>query len=101
MAVASMVLGIVGVVTMCGCIGFVLATVALVLGIVSYGSIRNSHGRQRGNGMAIAGIILGAVPVALLAVILILSAVDAAFAGTLQRSFSDYYPYAGGPQIRA
>lgn len=101
MAVASMVLGIVGLVTLCGCIGFVLAVVALVLGIVSYGSIRNSHGRQSGSGMAIAGMVMGAVPIVLLVVVLILSAVDAAFAGALQRGFSDYYPYAGGPQIRA
>lgn len=101
MATASMVLGIVGLVTLCGCIGFVPAVVALVFGIISYCSIRNSHGRQSGSGMAIAGIVMGAIPVVLLTFLLILAAVDAAFASTLQRGFSDYYPYFGGPQIRA
>jgi hypothetical protein len=60
LAVASLILGIVGWVA-CG-VGSVLA---IILGIVARSQIRASGGRQGGDGMAKAGIILGCVFVAL------------------------------------
>jgi uncharacterized membrane protein len=57
MAVASMVLGIVGLV-MIPVIGPILA---LVFGYVAKGSIDRSGGREGGRGMAVAGIVLGYV----------------------------------------
>jgi len=60
LAVASLILGIVGWVA-CG-IGSI---VAIILGIVARGQIRASGGRQSGDGMAKAGIILGCICVAL------------------------------------
>jgi hypothetical protein len=56
LAVASLILGIVGWIP-CG-VGSVLA---IILGVVARGQIRASGGRQTGDGMAKAGIILGCI----------------------------------------
>ena len=61
LAVASMVLGIVGIVVV-PLIGSILA---LVFGYQAHGQIRDSHGRQSGGGYATAGIVLGWVGIAL------------------------------------
>jgi len=63
MAIASLVLGIAGWIV-CG-LGSVLA---IVFGFIAQGQIRQSQGRQGGEGMAKAGIILGFIGVALIAV---------------------------------
>ncbi len=60
LAIASLVLGIVGWVP-CG----VGSVVAIVLGFVARNQIRQSQGRQGGDGLALAGIILGFVGIAL------------------------------------
>ena len=70
MAIGSLVLGILGVLT-CG----LSAIVGLILGIVSLVSIRKSLGRLTGQGMAIAGIVVSAVallviPAVLLAILI-------------------------------
>jgi prepilin-type processing-associated H-X9-DG protein len=56
MAVASLVFGILGVLT-CG----VTALVGLILGLVSMGRIKKSGGRLGGSGIALAGTIVSAV----------------------------------------
>ncbi len=56
MAVTSLVLGILGVVT-CG----ITALVGLVLGIIAMVRIRNSGGRLSGNGLALAGTIVSGI----------------------------------------
>jgi len=71
LAIASFVLGLVGWVP-CG-IGSV---VAIVLGFVARNQIRESHGRQGGDGLALAGIVLGFVAIALLIAIIVLGAVS-------------------------
>jgi hypothetical protein len=43
------------------CCGFVLGVVAIVLGILARNEISASRGTQGGSGMAMAGIILGAI----------------------------------------
>jgi hypothetical protein len=68
MAIASMVLGIAQL-FLC-LIGTVLA---LVFGYIARRQIRDSMGAQGGDGMAIAGIILGWVGVAAFAVIIIVA----------------------------
>ena len=70
LAIASLVLGIVGWVP-CG-IGSI---VAVILGFVARGQIRSSQGRQGGDGLAQAGIILGFVGIALVVAFWILGAV--------------------------
>jgi uncharacterized membrane protein len=57
MAVASMVLGIVGIIM----IPVIAPILAIVFGFVAKGSIDRSQGRETGRGMAVAGIVLGFV----------------------------------------
>jgi hypothetical protein len=56
MAIVSLILGIANFFC-CG----IIAPVALVLGIMSRSKIRASGGALRGEGLALAGIILGAI----------------------------------------
>jgi uncharacterized membrane protein len=78
LAIASLILGIVGFILSClgfftaaffvgyacGCVGFLLGVAALVTGFMARNQIAESG--EGGNGMAIAGIILGGVQVILL-----------------------------------
>jgi len=73
MAVASLVLGIVGW-ALCG-IGSILA---IILGVVARNQIRASGGREAGDGMAKAGIILGCVFLGLLVAYIIVAVIIAA-----------------------
>jgi hypothetical protein len=57
LAIASLVTGILGVI----CCGYFTGIPALILGIIARNQIRASGGAQKGDGMALAGIILGAV----------------------------------------
>ncbi|TCI99793.1 DUF4190 domain-containing protein [Aeromicrobium sp. IC_218] len=52
-----MILGIVGLVCCC----FLLGVPAIVLGVLARQEVAASGGRQDGGGMALAGIVLGAV----------------------------------------
>jgi hypothetical protein len=74
MAIASMVLGIVWVYW----IGSILA---LVFGYIALGQIDRSGGKEAGRGMAIAGIVLGWIGVAMLVVTIIVAAVVASDPG--------------------
>ncbi len=65
MAIASLVLGILGIFT-CG----ITAIIGLVLGIVGQIKINKSQGRLSGSGLAIAGICTSALSLALLLLIL-------------------------------
>jgi hypothetical protein len=68
LAVASLILGLVGW-PFCG-IGSI---VAVVLGFIARGQIKASGGRQSGDGMALAGIILGCIGIALMALWIVLA----------------------------
>ena len=57
LAITSLVLGIVGFL----CFGIILGPVAAVLGFLGRKQIAETGGSQSGSGMALAGIILGAV----------------------------------------
>jgi hypothetical protein len=69
LAVAALVLGIVGWIP-CG-FGSLLA---VVLGFVARSQIRDSRGRQGGDGLALAGIILGFIGIGLWVLFLVLGA---------------------------
>jgi hypothetical protein len=62
MAVASLVLGILGFICF---LGAICGGVAIILGISARKKIRESGGAEKGDGLALAGIILGAVFVVL------------------------------------
>jgi len=71
LAIAALILGIVGWLP-CG-IGSV---VAVILGFIARGQIRESQGRQGGDGLALAGIILGFLAIGFWVLIFVLSAVS-------------------------
>jgi flagellar basal body-associated protein FliL len=77
MAVASLVLGIVGVLGG-WCTFAVPCILAVIFGYVGLGQTRS--GARRGRGMAIAGLVLGVVPMAVLVVILIFGGIGALLA---------------------
>ena len=86
LAIGSMVCGILSIVFCCGSwISWILSVVAIVLGAVSI-----SKGR-RGKGMAMAGIITGAVGIVLSILILIVAGIMGA-AGDLAE-YSHYFDY--------
>lgn len=60
MAVASLVLGIVGLVPLV-LFNLPLSILAVVFGFVARGQIAASGGRQGGSGLALAGILCGAI----------------------------------------
>ena len=64
-ATASLVLGVLSIPLMIGRIGFVLAAAAILIGIRAIWEIRRSGGTQRGIGLAVAGIVTGAIPLVL------------------------------------
>ena len=76
MAVASLVLGILGLLTSAFLLGGLLGLVAIILGIIALGKIK--RGEAGGRGMALGGIITGIL--ALLVTILIVVTVGAFFA---------------------
>lgn len=69
MGVASLVLGIISVVTFCMCgLGIVLGLLALIFGLIGRG--RATRGEADNGGVALAGIILGSVGLVVSAVVL-------------------------------
>jgi hypothetical protein len=72
MAVASMVLGIVSYpVSMLYCMGAIVAILAIVFGFVARGRIKRNE-TTVGGGMALAGIILGFIHIALVVLFIVL-----------------------------
>lgn len=72
MAITSMILGICSIVLTLGCgIGFILAIPAVILGHISRKQIKDSAGQQTGDGMALAGLIIGYIVLALAVAFLI------------------------------
>ncbi|MBS43128.1 MAG: hypothetical protein CMH83_08230 [Nocardioides sp.] len=71
-AIASLVTGLVGLLTVCCGFFVVSGIVGIVLGFLARKDIDASQGQLKGAGMAMAGIILGFVEVALFAISIIL-----------------------------
>ena len=73
LAVTSMVLGIVSVtIGWCCSFGILTSPIALVLGIVSLVQIKNDPAKYGGKGMAISGIIMGALYILIFIAIILL-----------------------------
>ncbi|NLP13897.1 MAG: DUF4190 domain-containing protein [Clostridium sp.] len=64
-AIASLVLGILSLPFSCCCIGSVTGILAVVFGFIAKSKINSSNGLEKGNGMALAGIILGFMGIAI------------------------------------
>jgi hypothetical protein len=61
----------------CWPVGLVLGILGIVFGVLGRKEIEASHGQLKGAGMALAGIICGALAIALIAIVLILAATGA------------------------
>ena len=62
LAITSLVLGIVSIpLTFCYYVGIPIGIAALVTGLIARRQIKDSGGTQTGNGMAVAGIVLGGI----------------------------------------
>jgi competence protein ComGC len=70
LAIWSLVLGILGLVSLLVCIGPLFAIPAVICGHVAHGRIKRSGGALAGDGMAIAGLIIGYISIALAVVII-------------------------------
>lgn len=79
MAIASLVLGILGIVT-CGITVLLSAPVGLILGIVAMNRIGKSAGQLRGKGLALAGVIMSSLTFLLIPILaaMLLPALSAA-----------------------
>jgi hypothetical protein len=75
LAIASLVFGIAGLVFFACGVGSILA---LVFGYMARGQIDRSQGRESGRGVAIAGIIMGWIGVAILVIFWVVVAIIAA-----------------------
>ncbi len=71
LAIASLVC------SLCGFVLFIPGIVGIILGFVARGQITRSNGAQKGSGMALAGIIIGFVWVALLVLTIVNGVVNA------------------------
>jgi hypothetical protein len=97
LAVASMVLGIVGLVLSLCCIGVIPSILAIIFGVVSKALITRSAGRELGNGMATSGIVMGIIGVSLLIIIIILNILGTLTNLSLFNNFTnDYSQYYSG-----
>ncbi len=59
LAIASLVLGILSLVTFCLCLGIVLGPAAAIMGFISRQRINTAGGAVTGGAMAVVGIVLG------------------------------------------
>ncbi|MBZ5736851.1 DUF4190 domain-containing protein [Nocardioides mangrovi] len=74
-AITSLVTGIVSLpMVCCWPLGVVLGILGIVFGVLARKDIATSSGALKGAGMALAGIICGAVALALIVIVLILAA---------------------------
>ncbi|MER7012535.1 DUF4190 domain-containing protein [Saccharopolyspora sp. NPDC000359] len=78
MAITSMVLSLVGIVTVCAWIGFVLGILGVIFGHVAQGQIKRDG--TRGAGMAVAGLVVGYCVIGLLVLVLALPFLITGFA---------------------
>jgi uncharacterized membrane protein len=76
-AIAALVTGLVGLLTVCCGLLAISSIVALVLGILARKDIRNSNGQLKGDGMALTGIITGIIGILMVVVVIILYATGA------------------------
>jgi len=95
MAIVALICGILSV--LCHCVpvagmflGFILSVAAIILGIIESKKIGRGESSTKGKGMAIAGIILGAVGIVFGIIWAILLAVGV-FAGAFGEMFNSYY----------
>lgn len=79
-AIASFVLGLIGIIFLCVYLsGTICAILAIIFGFMARSRIANSAGTEKGDGLAVAGIVLGIITVCF-AVIVVICALVFGFA---------------------
>jgi hypothetical protein len=63
-------------------VGLLLAVLALIFGLVARSQIQRSGGAQGGNGMAVAGIVLGGIGIVLEVIIIVVAATTGGSGGS-------------------
>jgi hypothetical protein len=97
MSIASLVLGIVGVVgDCCYGLGTIFGIVSLILGIISMQHIKKAGGKEKGEGFALASIILGAVSIVLGVIIIIAIIVNRTQIFNMMQSYMQTYNSSNG-----
>jgi hypothetical protein len=71
-ALAALILGLISIPLMFCCIGLGTGIVSLILGILGRKEIQSSGGTQTGDGMALAGIIIGIIAIVVTIVMTVL-----------------------------
>lgn len=99
MAIASLILAIVGLLTMCfiPCLGIVLLVPAFVTGYIGYKQIKASGGTQGGDWMAIVGMVIGGLGGLLVAVAIVAIAMLALMGPQIANIFSRVTSGLSGP----
>ncbi|HEX2939269.1 MAG TPA: DUF4190 domain-containing protein [Ruminiclostridium sp.] len=88
-AIASLVLGIIGVLFAACCYtGVIPAVLSIVFGCISRGKIKESFGTETGNGFALAGLILGIAALVIAVIYLIITIVTTA---SIIPNFDNFY----------
>jgi hypothetical protein len=98
MATAAMVLGILGLVTMCIGVGFLLGLLALILGLMALKQIDAAGGQMSGRGPARAGAIMGGATLAMLPVMAVLIGILVPALGAAKKAANKMKD---GTQVRA
>lgn len=70
LAICSLVLGILGLLSLLLCLGPIFALPAVICGHIASGRIKRSNGMLAGQGMALAGLITGYITIALAVVMI-------------------------------
>jgi hypothetical protein len=98
LAIASLVLGIISVPTSC-CYGggILFAIPAFITGLVARMQIQASDGTQRGEGMALAGMIMGGLVTAFLGIAIVVIIVLALLGPAIGEVFSNIIQEMGTP----
>ena len=76
-AIASLILGISSIVLCCCYLGAITGPLAVVFGFLAKNKIRNSGGTEKGDGLALAGIITGFVGFGIFVLFIVLALVGA------------------------
>jgi hypothetical protein len=80
LAVAALILGIIGIPGVFALLN-IFSILALIFGLVSRSQIQRSGGAQGGSGMAMAGIVLGTIGIALDVIWIIVAVTSSVYSG--------------------
>jgi hypothetical protein len=86
MAVASLVLGIVGMVF----VPFVPSVLAIIFGAVGMSQINRSNGLLKGKGMATAGIVLGIISIAFMIIMVVWVGLSWSWISDISHEFNNF-----------